>query len=209
MNKEEKSSLLVQLQNHMVFSHFWMFLSNSLGTQIFLYYLCVGIPPTTTPGIWGIKFKASFDFLLSQCQTIPSIKMANWWKRFKINTAGTYFIKCLVPSHWISPCSWSHLTPLCRLGHFSSRGLRWEGFKDSHTTREKPASRHTYCSSFSELVSGAPAGFSQFLKPRMKNSFLKISSVIWKQAMELFKDFSSIFWYQYVLPRYPGLLAVF
>ena len=54
-------------------------------------------------GIWEINFKASFDFLLSQCQTIPSIKMANWWKRFKINTAGTYFIKCLVPSHCISP----------------------------------------------------------------------------------------------------------
>ena len=102
MNKEEKSSLLAQLQNYMVFSNFWMFLSNSLGTQLFLYYLCVGIPPITTQGIWGIKFKASFDFLLSQCQTIPSIKMANWWKRFKINTAGTYFIKCLVPSHWIS-----------------------------------------------------------------------------------------------------------
>lgn len=172
--------------------------------------MCRYPPPTATPGIWGIKFKASFDFLLSQCPTILSIKMANWWKRFKINTAGTYFIKCLVPSHWISPllaagATW-HLCVDLAISlpeAFGEKGSR------TATPHGRGQLQDTYCSSFSELVSGAPAGFSQFLKPRMKNGFLKISFVIWKQAMELFKDFSSIFWYQYVLPRYPGLLAVF
>lgn len=184
-----------------------MFLSLKFPWNIAIFILPMG--RFFFLGIGGIKLKSNFDLLLSQCQTVLTIKMAYWWKRLKINIAGTYFIKApgSWPLHFSSPCSWSHLTSLCRLSHFSvkkvlgGKDLRtatphWRSqLQDSCTVH--PSQR---CVHFSRL------GFSLFLKPRIKNNFLKIGFVL-ETGQWTFMGFIFHFWHQYVFPGQPGLLS--
>lgn len=101
MNREEKSFLLAQLHNYIVFSNLWMFLSFKFSWDVAIFISPVG--RFFFSGNLRNKIKGKSDWLLSQWQTIFPIQTAYWWRGSESILQRLVSSKPVVPGHCISP----------------------------------------------------------------------------------------------------------